>query len=137
MIPFQTSTARWEISALTERHTTLVTAWYERWGLERKYFPLNGRWGGLDGANQQPNGTYTISLRISVLPYSGSPGMPPTLARRRARAAREAYAARFNYDLVEMYKDLKAKEQARNRNIAPLQPVEPRPASPLPAKLLT
>ncbi len=43
------------------------------------------------------------------------------------RAAREAYAVRFNYDLAEMYKDLKAKEQARDRNIAPLQPVEPQP----------
>jgi hypothetical protein len=43
------------------------------------------------------------------------------------RAAREAYAARFNYDLAEMCKDLRAKEQARNRNIAPLQPVEPQP----------
>lgn len=43
------------------------------------------------------------------------------------RAAREAYAARFNYDLAEMYKDLKAKEQAHNRNLAPLQPVEPQP----------
>jgi hypothetical protein len=42
-------------------------------------------------------------------------------------AAREAYAVRFNYDLAEMYKDLKAKEQARNRNIASLQPVEPQP----------
>jgi hypothetical protein len=31
------------------------------------------------------------------------------------RAAREAYAARFNYDLAEMYKDLKVKEQARGR----------------------
>lgn len=43
------------------------------------------------------------------------------------RAAREAYAVRFNYDLAEMYKDLKAKEQARNRNMAALQPVEPQP----------
>jgi hypothetical protein len=41
------------------------------------------------------------------------------------RAIREAYAARFNYDLVEMCKDLKAKEQTRGRNIAPLEPVEP------------
>ena len=30
------------------------------------------------------------------------------------RAAREAYAARFNYDLAEMFNDLKAKEHARN-----------------------
>ena len=41
------------------------------------------------------------------------------------RAAREAYAARFNYDLAEMCKDLKAKEQTRGHNIAPLEPVEP------------
>ncbi len=41
------------------------------------------------------------------------------------RVAREAYAARFNYDLAEMYKDLKAKEQAHKRNIAELEPVEP------------
>lgn len=44
----------------------------------------------------------------------------------QVRAAREAHAARFNYDLAEMYKDLKAKEQARS-NIAELQPVEPQP----------
>lgn len=41
------------------------------------------------------------------------------------RAAREAYAARFNYDLVEMYKDLKTKELEHCHNIAVLQPVEP------------
>jgi hypothetical protein len=41
------------------------------------------------------------------------------------RTAREAYAARFNYDLAAMYKDLKAKEQAHGRNIAELHPVEP------------
>jgi hypothetical protein len=44
------------------------------------------------------------------------------------RAVREAYAARFNYDLSKMYDDLKAKEQARGRNIAVLKPVEPDPA---------
>ena len=43
------------------------------------------------------------------------------------RAARQAYAARFNYDLAEMYKDLKAKEQANRHNIAVLRPVDPRP----------
>ncbi len=41
------------------------------------------------------------------------------------RAVREAHAAQFNYDLAAMYKDLKAKEQARDRNIALLQPLEP------------
>jgi hypothetical protein len=46
------------------------------------------------------------------------------------RAAREAYAARFNYDLAEMYKDLKQKEQAHTANISPLQPVQPEPNTP-------
>ena len=46
------------------------------------------------------------------------------------RASREAYAARFNYDLAEMYKDLKTKEQARGRKIADLLPVEPQPDMP-------
>jgi hypothetical protein len=43
------------------------------------------------------------------------------------RAAREAYAARFNYDLADMYKYLKAKEQASNHPIAKLEPVQPQP----------
>jgi hypothetical protein len=42
------------------------------------------------------------------------------------RAAREAYAVRFNYDLAEMFKDLKSKEHADRRNIASLRPVEPK-----------
>ena len=41
------------------------------------------------------------------------------------RAAGEAYAARFNYDLEEMFKDLKAKEHAHRRNMASLQPAAP------------
>ena len=47
------------------------------------------------------------------------------------RAARQAYAARFNYDLAEMYKDLKLKEQARGRNLSALRPVEPQPDMPV------
>ena len=43
------------------------------------------------------------------------------------RAARETYAARFNYDLELMYQDLKAKEKAHHRKIAALQPLEPEP----------
>ena len=45
------------------------------------------------------------------------------------RAAREAYAARFNYDLAEMFKDLKAKERY-TRNITSLQPAQPQPDTP-------
>jgi hypothetical protein len=44
------------------------------------------------------------------------------------RAVREAYAARFNYDLAKIYDDLKAKEQARE-NIADLRPLDPQPSA--------
>jgi hypothetical protein len=44
------------------------------------------------------------------------------------RAARQAYAARFNFDLAEIYKDLKAKEKTGSHPIAPLQPSKPTPA---------
>ena len=40
------------------------------------------------------------------------------------RKERQAYAARFNYDLAKMYADLKASEQKRS-NIAALQPINP------------
>ena len=43
------------------------------------------------------------------------------------RAAREAYAARFNFDLAEIFKDLKAKEQVHERDIAALRPLTPKP----------
>jgi hypothetical protein len=46
------------------------------------------------------------------------------------RAAREAYAAQFNYDLEEVFKDLKAKERVHRRNIASLQPAVSQPDVP-------
>ena len=36
------------------------------------------------------------------------------------RATREASATRFNYELTEIFKDLKVKAQANGRNIASL-----------------
>ena len=43
------------------------------------------------------------------------------------RATRDAYASWFNFDLAEIYKYLKAKEEARNCNIAPLRPLNRSP----------
>jgi hypothetical protein len=43
------------------------------------------------------------------------------------RATREAYAARFNFNLAEIFKDLKAKEQVHERDIAALRPLAPKP----------
>lgn len=40
------------------------------------------------------------------------------------RAVRDAYAARFNYDLAKIYEDLKAKEQTR-ANLTELRPLDP------------
>jgi len=41
------------------------------------------------------------------------------------RAAREAYAARFNYDIRKIYEDIKAREQTSDPPVATLQPLEP------------
>ena len=41
------------------------------------------------------------------------------------RAAREAYAARLNFDLRKIYEDIKAREQTSDHPIATLQPLEP------------
>jgi hypothetical protein len=42
------------------------------------------------------------------------------------RAAREAYAARFNYNVREMCKDLQAREQEHPERLASLKPAEPK-----------
>jgi hypothetical protein len=41
------------------------------------------------------------------------------------RSVRDEYAARFHYDLWEMYHDLKEKEQAHAADLATLKPVTP------------
>ncbi len=41
------------------------------------------------------------------------------------RTAREAYAARFDYDLARMFKDLKKKEEQNPAPRANLQPLKP------------
>ena len=41
------------------------------------------------------------------------------------RAARDAYAAKFDYDLERIMEDLKAKEALHPERIAKLRPVEP------------
>jgi len=42
------------------------------------------------------------------------------------RAAREAYAAQFDYYLKRMFEDLKKKEQEHPERLANLKPVKPR-----------
>ncbi len=41
------------------------------------------------------------------------------------RTAREAYAARFDYDLARMFKDLKEKEEQNPASRASLKPLKP------------
>jgi len=41
------------------------------------------------------------------------------------RSVREAYAAKFDYDLTAMCRDMKAKEQVLKARIAILEPSEP------------
>jgi len=41
------------------------------------------------------------------------------------RAARDAYSARFHYNLREIYADLRVKEQASPVRLATLEPVQP------------
>jgi hypothetical protein len=42
------------------------------------------------------------------------------------RAAREAYAAQFDYDLKRMFEDLKRRENEHPERLAHLKPVKPR-----------
>jgi hypothetical protein len=42
------------------------------------------------------------------------------------RTAREAYAARFNFDLRKILDDLKKKEATHQQDLAPLRPAAPK-----------
>ena len=44
----------------------------------------------------------------------------------QVRAAREAYAAQFDYDLARMFEDLKRKEAGNPGSLANLKPAQPR-----------
>jgi hypothetical protein len=46
------------------------------------------------------------------------------------RAAREAYAARFDYDLVRIFEDLKKSEAEHPERMADLKPLKPRAPRP-------
>jgi len=41
------------------------------------------------------------------------------------RRAREAYAARFDYDLERMFEDIKKREQEHPERLATIKPVKP------------
>ncbi len=43
------------------------------------------------------------------------------------RAAREAYAAQFDFDLTAIFEDLKKKEQEHPERLAQLRPVRKKP----------
>ncbi|MGO4881663.1 MAG: hypothetical protein ACLP59_12675 [Bryobacteraceae bacterium] len=42
------------------------------------------------------------------------------------RAARDAYAARFDYDLARIFEDIQKKEQLHPERMADLKPLKPR-----------
>jgi rubrerythrin len=48
------------------------------------------------------------------------------------RAVREAYAARFDYDVARMFEDIRKKEQEHLDRLADLRPLKPRKANAIP-----
>jgi hypothetical protein len=53
--------------------------------------------------------------------------MRPDDVLAEIRAIREAYAARFNYDLQAIYRDLKEKEKKSGRKTVSFPPRRPKP----------
>jgi hypothetical protein len=48
------------------------------------------------------------------------------------RAARDAYAAQFDYDLVRIFEDIKKGEREHPERLADLRPLKPRKANAIP-----
>ncbi len=58
--------------------------------------------------------------------------IPPDPIVEEVRRVRDAYAARFNYDLRAMFEDLKKQERESGRTLTVREPKRPKPPKSLP-----
>ncbi len=72
-----------------------------------------------------------LSRAIIILMNSKRQATPEDEIVEEVRHYRDAYAARFNYDLDAIYRDLKAKEHRSKRKLVSFSPKHPlKPATP-------